>query len=110
MDGHINDDRNEGRYGDSHGGAAHVSDGDGAEVGDAGFSDASGNASGGADGRRSDATGKGSIDYGGAGGITSHSSKTTSWSHWGLKVLIVMLEFGARRTSYCFLVDDVKVR
>lgn len=57
----------------------------GAEVGDVGFSGDSGNASGGVDGHRSDATGTGSIDYGGAGGVTSHSSKTTSKYHWGLK-------------------------
>lgn len=67
MDGHINDDRNENRYGDNHGGAAHDRDGDGVKVGHAGFSGVGGNASGGADGRRTDAAGIGSVDCGGAG-------------------------------------------
>lgn len=38
MDGHISDDRNEDRCGDSYSGTAPDNDGDGAELDDAGFS------------------------------------------------------------------------
>lgn len=85
MADYINDDRNEGCYGDSPNGADHDNDGDGAEPGDGGFSGAGGNASGGVEGCRSETTGKGSADYGGAGGIARHGSERTSWYCWALR-------------------------